>query len=85
MAFGCDAAPANLDRLVLSGPGTMNEAATHPVVRRGCSDVFRLWMSVAVGAPWSAAFMLALLILGLVAVQTDSDGEFRIEISQACS
>ena len=58
----------------------MNEAATHPEVPRGCSDVFRLWMSVAVGAPWSATFVLVLLILGLVAVQTDSDGEFGIEI-----
>lgn len=63
----------------------MNEAAHHPEVPRGCSDVFRLWMSVAVGTPWSATFVLVLLILGLVAVQTDSDGEFGIEIGQACS
>lgn len=37
-------------------------------------------MSVAEGAPWSATFVLVLLILGLAAVQTDSNGEFGIEI-----
>lgn len=58
----------------------MDEPAVDATIPRACSDVFRLWTSVAVGALWSVAFVVALVILGSVAVQADVHAEFRIEI-----
>lgn len=58
----------------------MAKPAADAAIPRACSDVFRLWTSVAVGAVWSVAFVVVLVVLGSVAVQADMQAEFRIEI-----
>ena len=80
IAFRRDAPLANASRPVLRAQNTMDEPAVDATIPRACSDVFRLWTSVAVGALWSVAFVVALVILGSVAVQADMHAEFRIEI-----